>query len=99
MAGKAWTWHRWGARRVAGFVWSPDRRLPENTGRARLTERQLEVLRSRFRHGSRKEAATSLGISEYTARGHIAEICARLRVSNTEEAAYVLWLRDLWGET
>lgn len=95
---KAWTWHRWGARRVAGFVWSPDRRLPKATGRHRLTARQLEVLRARFREGSRKDAAAALGITDISVRHHLTEICDRLGVSNSLEAAYVLWLRDLWGE-
>lgn len=66
--------------------------------RARITPRQLEVLRARFRLGSRKEAAAALGISDMTARGHIARLCERLGVSNAEQAAYRLWLRDLWGE-
>lgn len=64
-----------------------------------ITARQLEVLRARFRHGSRKEAAAALGIADQTARHHIARLCAHLGVSNSEEAAYRLWLRDLWGET
>lgn len=63
-----------------------------------ITARQLEVLRARFRLGSRKEAAAALGISDMTARGHIARLCERLGVSNAEQAAYRLWLRDLWGE-
>lgn len=65
---------------------------------ARITPRQMEVLRARFRLGSRKEAAAALGISDMTARGHISRLCERLGVSNAEQAAYRLWLRDLWGE-
>ena len=67
--------------------------------RGGITPRQLEVLRARFRLGSRKEAAAALGISDMTARGHINRLCERLGVANAEEAAYRLWLRDLWGET
>ena len=67
--------------------------------RVGITPRQLQVLRARFRHGSRKEAAAALGISDMTARGHINRLCERLGVANAEEAAYRLWLRDLWGET
>jgi DNA-binding CsgD family transcriptional regulator len=63
-----------------------------------ITARQLEVLKSRFRHGSRKEGAASLGITDMTARWHLSALCKRLGVSNAEEAAYRLWLRDLWGE-
>ena len=64
-----------------------------------ITPRQMEVLRARFRLGSRKEAAAALGISDMTARWHLARLCGLLGVSNTEQAAYRLWLRDLWGET
>lgn len=64
----------------------------------RPSARQLDVLRSRFRHGSRKEGAAALGIADATARYHIAELCRRLGVSNAEQAAYVLWLRDAWGD-
>lgn len=62
------------------------------------TPRQVEVLRARFRLGSRKEAAAALGISGDTARVHMQALCRRLGVSSAYEAAYVLWLRDLWGE-
>lgn len=67
--------------------------------RCGITPRQLEVLRARFRLGSRKEAAAALGISDQCARWHINRLCQRLGVSNATEAAYTLWLRDLWGET
>lgn len=67
--------------------------------RVGITPRQLQVLRARFRHGSRKEAAAALGISDMTARGHINRLCQRLGVANAEEAAYRLWLAPLWGET
>lgn len=62
------------------------------------TPRQLEVLRARFRHGSRKEAAAALGIADVTARGHTTALLARIGATNAEEAAYLLWLRDLWGD-
>lgn len=67
-------------------------------GPLRVTPRQVEVLRSRFRHGSRKEGAAALGITDMTARSHMEQLCRRLGVSNAEEAAYLLWLRDLWGD-
>lgn len=63
-----------------------------------LTPRNIEVLKARFRHGSRKEGAASLGISDQSARWHMERICHVLGVGNAEEAAYVLWLQDLWGE-
>ena len=56
------------------------------------------MLRARFRHGSRKEGAAALGISDMTARWHMEQLCERLGVGCAEEAAYLLWLRDLWGE-
>jgi DNA-binding NarL/FixJ family response regulator len=63
-----------------------------------VTPRQLEVLRSRFRCGSRKEGAHALGIKDQTARWHLARLCERLGVGNAEEAAYRLWLHDLWRD-
>lgn len=65
---------------------------------ARVSNRQLEVLRARFRYGSRKDAAVALGISEHTVRSHMERMCQRLGVNNAMDAVYVLWLRDLWGE-
>ena len=64
----------------------------------KITSRQLEVLKSRFRHGSRKGGAAALGISDMTARWHMEQLCERLGVDTAEGAAYLLWLRDLWGE-
>lgn len=63
-----------------------------------ITARQIEVLKSRFQHGSRKEGAAALGISDRTARWHLVRLCERLGVDTAEQAAYVLWLRDLWSE-
>ena len=66
---------------------------------SRVSNRQLEVLRARFRYGSRKDAAVALGISECTVRSHMERMCQRLGVNNAMDAVYVLWLRDLWGES
>lgn len=73
-------------------------RLRGEPSAARITPRNIEVLKARFRHGSRKEGAASLGIKDVSARWHITNICRALGVQNAEEAAYALWLRDLWGE-
>ena len=63
-----------------------------------LTPRNIEALKARFREGSRKEGGRSLGIADVSMRWHMARVCRVLGVSNAEEAAYVLWLRDLWEE-
>lgn len=61
-----------------------------------ITPRQIEVLKSRFIHGSRKEGARALGISEMTARWHIERLCEHLGVETAEQAVYILYLKDLW---
>mgnify|MGYP006921312337 CR=1 FL=1 len=63
-----------------------------------ITKRQMQVLEARFQHGSRKAAAAALGISEATVRGHMTRLCELLGVETVFQAAYVLWLRDLWGD-
>jgi DNA-binding NarL/FixJ family response regulator len=67
-------------------------------GPTRPTTRQLEVLRSVFREGSLKDAADALGISLQTVKRHTHELYTRLGVESSREAAYRLWLRDLWQE-
>jgi DNA-binding NarL/FixJ family response regulator len=56
------------------------------------------VLRSVFREGSLKDAADALGISLQTVKRHTHELYTRLGVESSREAAYRLWLRDLWQE-
>ena len=63
-----------------------------------LTPRQMDCVKARVRHGSRKESAVALGIAETTVRAHITEALERVGASNLEGVVYVLWLRDLWGE-
>jgi DNA-binding CsgD family transcriptional regulator len=63
-----------------------------------LSPRQIECLKERFRRGSRKDAAASMGITETTMRWHLTDAGERLGTTNAYEAAYVLWLRDLWGD-
>lgn len=76
--------------------------LPKSEGKHRgkykksITPRQIEVLKSRFIHGSRKEGARALGISEMTARWHIERLCEHLGVETAEQAVYILYLKDLW---
>ena len=53
---------------------------------------------ARARHGTRKDAASAMGIADRTVRYHQAQAFARLGVETWAEAAYALWLRDLWGD-
>lgn len=62
------------------------------------TPRAMEVLRETFRRGTVKEAAQALAISHVTAKNHLSQVYRRIGVDTMAEAAYVLWLRDLWGE-
>jgi DNA-binding NarL/FixJ family response regulator len=71
---------------------------PLGEGPHQPTERQLEVLRSLFREGSLKDVAVALGISTQTAKQHVHDLYVRLGVESSREAAYRLWLRDLWQE-
>ncbi len=61
-----------------------------------LSPRQTEALQAVYRTGSRADAARALGVTRHTLAQHLKEALARLRVDNTWEAAYVLWLRHAW---
>lgn len=70
-------------------TWSYASPLPHTE----LTQRDLEVLAAVLM-GTRREAATRLGISESTVRGHMSNICVRLQVRDRVGAAHALgWLR------
>jgi DNA-binding NarL/FixJ family response regulator len=56
----------------------------------RPTRRQLEVLRAYIAAGSIKLAAHRLGISESTARQHLATLYRRTGCQNAVQAAYLL---------
>jgi DNA-binding NarL/FixJ family response regulator len=58
--------------------------------RPRPTRRQLEVLRAYVGAGSIKVAAHRLGISESTARQHLAGLYRRTGCQNAVQAAYLL---------
>lgn len=61
----------------------------------RPTRRQLEVLRAYIGAGSIKLAAHRLGISESTARQHLAALYRRTGCHNAVQAAYWLGLGEL----
>ncbi len=58
----------------------------------------MEIIKARFRFGSRKEAALRLGISENAIRGHITVAIQRTGATNFLDMVYLLWLRHLWGD-
>jgi DNA-binding NarL/FixJ family response regulator len=51
-----------------------------------LTPREVEVLNELARGLANKEIANLMGISEYTVKGHLKQILARLRVADRTEA-------------
>jgi DNA-binding NarL/FixJ family response regulator len=65
-----------------------------NTGRTPPTRRQLEVLRAYVGGGSIKLAAHRLGISESTARQHLAALYRRRGCQNADRATYRLGTTD-----
>ena len=52
-----------------------------------LTERELEVLRLVAKGYSNEEIATTLIVSERTARGHVSSILSKLHLANRTQAA------------
>jgi len=58
------------------------------------TDREVEVLAAYMAAGRVKDAASALGISEQTAKNHLAELYTRLDVAGAIEAALALgWIR------
>jgi DNA-binding NarL/FixJ family response regulator len=57
------------------------------SGRANLTDRQKQVLRLLARGGSNKDIARQLGLSESTAKFHVASLLRTLGADNRAEAA------------
>lgn len=70
---------------LAGGEWFPD--IPPIGPAARLTPRQIDVLRGLCRGLANKEIGRELGMSENTVRSHVAAIFRVLRVSSRTEAA------------
>ncbi len=65
---------------------------------SRPTAREMETIEALFRHGSRKDAARELHIKGRALQGRLHRLYERLGVETACDAAYVLWLRDLWGD-
>ena len=63
----------------------PDRDLPVET----LTARELEVLRMLADGSGNKEIAARLGISDHTAKFHVAQILAKFRAGSRAEAVAI----------
>jgi two-component system, OmpR family, phosphate regulon response regulator PhoB len=62
------------------------RAAPEDSGRANLSRRELDVLRELVRGGSHKEIAETLAISRKTVGSHIERVFAKLGVHSSGEA-------------
>ena len=59
-----------------------------------LTARQAEVLTEVIQHGSIRDAAACLVISEQTVKNHLSSINQRLRSRSTLQSAFLLgWVR------
>lgn len=70
---------RWIPREVAS-------RLKSRNGYEQLTAREVEVLKELALGLANKEIAERLGISEYTAKDHLKNILAKLRVADRTQA-------------
>lgn len=74
---------------AAGRRWIPHEiaaRLKQRSSFEDLTLRELEVLTQLARGLANKEIADTLGISEYTTKGHLKNILAKLRVADRTQA-------------
>jgi DNA-binding NarL/FixJ family response regulator len=74
---------------AAGRRWIPSEvatRLKQRSSFEDLTLRELEVLTQLARGLANKEIANTLGISEYTTKGHLKNILAKLRVADRTQA-------------
>jgi len=83
---------------AAGRRWVPQNvaaRLRLGNSFEPLTTRELEVLAQLARGQANKEIADTLGISEYTAKGHLKSILAKLRVADRTQAVIAAVQRGL----
>lgn len=74
---------------AAGKRWIPFEvatRLRSRNSYEELTARELEVLEQLARGRANKEIADTLGITEYTTKGHLKNILAKLRVADRTQA-------------
>jgi DNA-binding NarL/FixJ family response regulator len=83
---------------AAGRRWIPQNvaaRLRLGNSFEPLTTRELEVLAQLARGQANKEIADTLGISEYTTKGHLKSILAKLRVADRTQAVIAAVQRGL----
>lgn len=74
---------------AAGKRWIPlevATRLKSRNSYEDLTARELDVLEQLSRGRANKEIADTLGITEYTTKGHLKSILAKLRVADRTQA-------------
>lgn len=74
---------------AAGKRWIPHEvatRLKSRNSFEDLTARELDVLEQLSRGRANKEIADTLGITEYTTKGHLKSILAKLRVADRTQA-------------
>ena len=74
---------------AAGKRWIPREvaaRLKSRNSYEELTARELDVLEQLSRGRANKEIADTLGITEYTTKGHLKSILAKLRVADRTQA-------------
>jgi DNA-binding NarL/FixJ family response regulator len=83
---------------AAGRRWIPQNvaaRLRLGNSFEPLTTRELEVLGQLARGQANKEIADTLGITEYTTKGHLKSILAKLRVADRTQAVIAAVQRGL----
>lgn len=81
-----------------GRQWIPSdiaNRLASRKTFEELTPREIEVLHQLARGLANKEIADSLGISEYTVKGHLKNILGKLRVADRTEAVTTAIVRGI----
>jgi NarL family two-component system response regulator LiaR len=83
------------ARRLMAEVEAPH---PMQDPAAKLTERELEVLRL-IAHGmSNQEIAAELVITERTVKAHVSNLLGKLHLSDRTQAAVFAWREGLMGD-
>jgi two-component system, NarL family, response regulator YdfI len=73
-------------RDLEGLLGAPGMAEPPDASEGALTPRELEVLRMLADGAANKEIAWKLGISEHTAKFHVASVMGKLNASSRTEA-------------
>lgn len=63
-----------------------------------LSAREREAVMAVIRFGGNAAAAADMGVTEQTIKNMLSSAYAKLNVYSIGQAAYDLWLADLWGE-